>query len=421
MKLKQTLFSTFLLATSFQVMAQQKITLTECYEMAKNNYPLIKQKELIIKSSEYNIANIEKGILPQLNITGQITYQSDVTSIPIKLPNVNIEEPSKTQYKVVGEVTQTITDLYTVKEQKNLQKANAEVQVQNWEVEMYKIKDRINQLYFGILLVDEQIKLNELVDADLQTGMNKITAAIKNGVEYKSSLDKIKAELIKNKQRKIELTAQRKVFSDMLGYFINKSVDEKTTLVKPEAPANTFNITRPELTVFDKKNKMLDIQKKIILNRNIPKLSFFFQGGVGNPSPLNMISAKSAPFYISGLRLNWPLMNLYTQKKEKALLENERAMNNLQKETFLFNTNMQVKQQNNELIKLNELINTDDELVAIRNSVKNTSKVQLENGIITSNDYIKEVNAEDQARQNKLLHEIQLLVAQYNLQNTTGN
>jgi len=415
-----TIFIWMLLSSS-AIQAQHTYTLDECYTLAKNNFPLIKQKELIAKSNEYNISNIEKGILPQVNFSGQNTYQSAVTSISIPIPGFNFQAPPKDQYKVYGEVDQPLTDLYTVKQQKKLQEANSKIQQQSLEVELYKLKDRINQLYFGILLIGEQLKLNNLVDDDLNSGIDKVNASIKNGIDFKSSLDKLKAELIDNKQRAIELQAQRKEYLDMLGYFVNKPIDENSTFEKPASPNTNLSINRPELTYYETINQTYSIQKKIIQNSNIPRLSVFLQGGVGQPNPMNMISNSFSPYYIGGIKLDWSFSNLYNQKNKKSLLDIDKSTNDLQKDIFVFNTNLEIKQQNNELTKLNKLISTDDELVSIRSSVKNTSKAQLENGVISANDYVKDVNAEDQSRQNKLLHEVQLLIAQYSLQNTTGN
>lgn len=416
------LFIFSMMATGvLNVSAQTTLTLEECYTLANENFPLIKQKDLIGKSAEYNISNISKGVLPQLVLNGQATYQSEVTSIPINIPGVKFDAPTKDQYKIYADINQPITEFFTIKNQKELTAKNAEIQKQNIDVELYKLRDRINQLYFGILLIDEQQKLNVLVENDLQTGQKRVEAAIQNGVDYKSSLDKIKAELIKNDQRAIELRSQRKAYTDMLAYFIGKEVNENTQL---STPANqTVNLTnnRPELKVFENKKNTYLIQEKIINNRNVPKLSLFLQAGAGKPSPLNMISNSFGPYALGGIRASWAIMNLYTQKNEKSLLSIDRQVNDIQKDIFLFNSNITVRQQNNELTRLNELIKTDDELVALRASVKNTSNIQLENGIITTNDYIKEVNAEDQARQAKLLHTIQLLIAQYNLQNTLGN
>ncbi|GBL35356.1 hypothetical protein EMGBS15_09510 [Filimonas sp.] len=401
--------------------AQRILTLEDCYAAAIDNYPLIRQKDLIAKSSAYTLSNISKGILPQVTLNAQATYQSEVTRINVNIPGLNFEAPSKDQYKVYADIAQPLTELFTVKDQKELTAKNADIQTQSVNVDLFKLRDRINQLYFGILLVDEQLALNRLVEKDLQSGQKRVEAAIKNGVDYKSSLDKIKAELIKNGQRAIELKAQRNSFGDMLGYFTNTTIDDNTKVMKPESILPSTVIHRPELKMFDNKGTSYTIQERIIRNKNIPHVSLFLQAGAGKPSPLNMISNSFSPYYLGGLRLNWSLMNLYTQKNEKSLVHLDRQANQLQKDLFLFNTNLTMRQQNSEITKLNELLQTDDELVDLRTSVKNTSSIQLENGVITTNDYIKEVNAEDQARQSKLLHKIQLIIAQYNLQNTLGN
>lgn len=416
-----TLLNCLLIITCSYTFAQNNLTLDDCYQMATQNYPMIKQKDLIRQSADYSISNISRGLLPQLSLNGQATYQSEVTSISVNIPGVHFDAPSKDQYKISADINQPITELFTVKNQKELVAKNAEISTQNTDVELYKLRDRINQLFLGILLIDEQLKLNVLVENDLETGKKRVEVAIKNGVDYKSSLDKIKAELIKNGQRAIELKSQRKAYTDMLGYFIHKNIDFQTQFVTPVVMTGKLYNTRPELKLFENKKAIFRIQEKIIQNKNLPKLSLFFQAGAGKPSPLNMISNSFKPYYLGGIRASWSIMNLYTQRNEKSLIDIDRNSNEIQKELFLFNTEITARQQGNEISRLNELIKTDDELVALRSSVKNTSNIQLENGIISTNDYIKEVNAEDQARQTKLLHAIQLLMAQYNLQNTLGN
>lgn len=410
-----------LLLTCFGCYAQHTLNLEECYELAAQNFPVIRQKQLIAQSADYTISNINKGILPQLSLNGQVTYQSEVTSIAVNIPGVKFDAPSKDQYKIYADISQPVTELFTVKNQKELAEKNAEISSRNIDVEIFKLRDRINQLYFGVLLVDEQMKLNGLVESDLDAGKKRVDAAIRNGVDYKSSLDKIKAEMIKNNQRAIELRAQRKAYTDMLGYFLNQTVDESTRFTMPAAQTiNNIN-NRPELKVFENKNASYLIQHRMINNKNLPRFSLFVQTGAGKPSPLNMISNSFSPYYIGGVRVSWSVMGLYTMKNEKSLLLLDKQANDIQKDIFLFNAGITSRQQSNEIVRLNELIQTDDELVSLRTSVKTTSGIQLENGIITTSDFIREVNAEDQARQTKLLHAIQLLMAQYNLQNTLGN
>src|SRR6185312_16420408 len=220
--------ATFFLITSVLMLKAQSnsITLDSCYVWARKNYPLVKQYELIIKSNAYTLENISKGYLPQINIKGQATYQSDVTQLPKGIPGVSVL--SKDQYKIYAEANQLIYDGGVLKEQKKLKDANSVVAGQQLEVELYKLKDRINQLYFGILLIDEQLKQNTLNKSDIQLGLAKINAQVANGTALQSSADALKAELLKGAQQTIELLSNRKAFTDMLGLFINKALDEKT-------------------------------------------------------------------------------------------------------------------------------------------------------------------------------------------------
>jgi len=402
--------------------AQQNnsLSIDTCLAMAKRNFPLIKQYGLIEKSKEYSIDNANKGYLPQFNIVGQATYQSAVTQIPISLPNMVIPTISKDQYRLYGEVSQPITDLFVMKDHKNLIEANAQAETQKVEVELYKLRERINQLYFGILLIDEQLQQTTLLKKDIQSGIEKTNVAIQNGIATKSNLNNLKAELLKTDQRTIELKATRKGYAEMLSHFIGIVIDENTILLKPSPQLVSNTINRPELKLYDLQKKTFDLQSKLITAKNLPRFSLFFQGGLGRPA-LNMLSNDVQGYYIGGLRLNWNLTGFYTYNKEKKMLAVNQSFIDIQRETFLFNTNLNLRQQNSEIAKVQELIVTDNDIISLRESVKNTTKIQLENGTATTNDYLISVNAEDQARQNLILHEIQLLMAQYNYQTTSGN
>ena len=412
----------FILITVFAGRAQspQQLTLADCYKQAEQNYPLIKQRELIAKTSEYNIDNIQKGYLPQLSFTGQATYQSTVTQIPIKVPGVNIPALSKDQYKAYGEINQVLYTGGELEQQKQLQKTSEAINRQQLEAELYQLKGRINQLFFGILLLDEQIKQNDLLIKDLQLGLNKAEASIKNGTAFKSTGDVIKADILKNKQRTIELQASRKAYMDMLGLFTGTNTTAETVLVKPQPINVSEQINRPELLVYNEQAKNLDVQNKLLTSKTLPRLGLFLQGGVGRPG-LDMLSNSLDAYYIGGVRLTWSPSVFYTLKKSRALIDINRKTLDVQKETFLFNTNLTVKQQDAEIGKYQQLLASDDEIIDLRSKVKTTAMAQLENGVINGNDFLSQVNAEDQARQSKILHETQLLMSQYNQQTTTGN
>ena len=400
--------------------AQETITLEQCYQWSRENYPLIKKQELIKKAEQYTTENALKGWLPQVNITAQATYQNDVTQFPVKLPNVNVEPLSKDQYKVFADVSQTIYDGGNIKNQKKLALAQSEIQNQQLAVDLDKLKERINQIYFGILLTDKQLLQLKLTKSDINEGIKKAEAQLKNGVIFRSNLDVLKAELVKIEQKEIELQAIKQNFVQMLSYFIKKNIDENTQLETPEKILLTKNNNRSELKLFDAQKQLLETQRKIINTKNTPKLGAFFQGGYGKPG-FNMLKNEFDIFYIGGIRLNIPISGFYTQKNDLALLENQSQDIEIQRENFLFNQNFIEIQQRNDLEKIQNLIDKDNELIELRKNIKTASLAQLENGVITTNDYLREVTAEEQAILTKITHEIQYLLTQYNLKAQLNN
>jgi outer membrane protein TolC len=409
----------FLLFIGF-INAQETITLEQCYQLARENYPLIKKQELIKKTEQYTTENALKGWLPQVNITAQATYQNDVTQFPVKLPNVNVEPLSKDQYKVFADVSQTIYDGGNIRNQKNLAKIQSEVQTIQTEVELDKLKERINQLYFGILQTNKQWTQLQFTKLDIKEGIKKAEAQLKNGAIFRSNLDVLKAELVKIEQKEIELQAIKQNFVQMLSYFIKKNIDENTQLETPEKILLSKNNNRSELKLFDVQKQLLETQRKIINTKNTPKLGAFFQGGYGKPG-FNMLKNEFDLFYIGGIRLNIPISGFYTQKNDLALLENQSQEIEIQRENFLFNQNFIEIQQRNDLEKIQNLIDKDNELIELRKNIKTASLAQLENGVINTNDYLREVTAEEQAILTKITHEIQYLLTQYNLKAQLNN
>jgi len=402
----------------------QSLTLEQCYQLAETNYPLTRQRALIDKTKEYTLDNIRKGIYPQFAVSGTATYQSDVTKItlpPISGMNINIPTVPKDQYKLYGEVSQTLTDFGINKQKRTISATDAAIQQENLNTELYKLKDRVNQLFFGILLIDGQLRQNDLSAQDIRTGIAKVQAAIDNGTDFKSSLNKLKAELLTNGQRTIDLKANRKAYTDMLGLFLDTTIDEKTTFVKPAPPVYNDVISRPELRTFDLQTRSYAEQQRLTRINNYPQLNAFFQGGLGKPNPVNFLSTQLSGYYLTGLRLSWNFGGLYTYHKDKLISKNNQEMVQAQRNTFLFNTSMTMRQQNADIQRYQQLIQSDNDIVNLRDSIKQTSAVQLQNGVISANDYLLDINAEAQARQDRLLHEVQLLLSQYNHKTTAGN
>lgn len=405
---------------SIEAQTVNSITLTECYTKSRENYPMIRQMELIKESKEFVLSNLLKGYLPQFGIYGQASYQSAVTALPIRLEAFSMPPIDKDQYKIYGELNQVIYDGGVIRQQKKTQETGTVIEEQKLEVELYKLKERINQIYFGILLLDQQLELIATLKKDINSGISKTTAAVNNGIALKSSLDVLLAELLKSNQREIELLSARSAYLNMLSLFINIPLNDQTIVEKPQNILVSTEIKRPELNLIDAQVKNLDMQEGILKAKNLPRFNLFVQGGYGRPA-LNMLDNEFDTYYIGGLRLQWNLSGFYTLHNDKQQVDINRRTAGLQRETFLFNTHMAVIQQTSEISKLQLLLSSDDEIIKLRTNIQSAASAQLENGVSTTSDYLREVNALDIARQNKITHEIQLLVAQYNQQTITGN
>ena len=407
---------------------EKAVNIDSCYAWAKQNYPLLKQYNVIEQTKTFTVQNAFRNYIPQLNVSGQATYQSETTnfadvfgSLPpqfagvIKFPNY-----SKDQYRFTAEIYQTIFDGLASKYRKENALADAEVKKQTVEVNLYTLRDRVNQVYFGALLIDEELKQNDLQQKDIQNVVTKTQAFVDNGTAFRSSVDELKAQLLQVQQNRIELLSSRKAYLVVLGLLTGRPMDETTALVQPSTPVLVPDIKRPELQLYQLQKKSIDIQSKQLETGLMPQINAWFDGNYGRPT-LNTVSNDFGAFWITGIRFNWTLTALYTMKNNRRILSLSQNDLDIQKEVFLFNTNISLAQQNEGIKKYSDLVAKDKEIVDLRTSVKNASNAQLQNGVLTAHDYLTQVDAEAQARLGLILHQVQLLQAEYNYQNTSGN
>ncbi len=421
--MKRCFFIGFLLI-GLTTRAQNNIyTIEKCYALARQNYPLIKKHDLIARSSNYSIENAGKGWLPQFSLGGQATYQSQTINFQEALGAGTgrlIPPLSKDQYKIQAEVDQNIYDGGRIKNDKEMIQVSEASEQQSLEVSLYQLNDRINQIYFSILLIDEQIRQNNINKDNFQSSADKARAAYDNGTALKSNVDEFLAEIATIEMANIDLTSNRKAYTDMLSVFIGQPVDEKTQLIMPPQIVTDPTIKRPELTLYDLNKKIYDIQDQELKTTYLPKFDAFLQGAYGRPT-LNFIDDDFGAWYIGGVRMVWNLGSLYTLKNNRTNLRINREAVDVDKETFIYNTNLTLSKQNQDIIKYASLLRQDETVISLRSSVANAAKAQLENGVVTVHEYIAKTNDENLAKQSKILHEIQLIQAQYEYKNTTGN
>lgn len=400
--------------------AQAPLSIDSCHWLAKNNYPLIKQFELLTQSESYTLSNASKAYFPQVALVGQATYQNDVVNIPTGVPGQTRPVLQKDQYRFFADVNQNLYDGGTTRYQKALGSAITKVDMAKAEVDLFTISERVNQLFFSLMLLQEQIKLQELVISDLSAMLRKMEAMVEEGALLKSNKDALKADYLKSQQRLTELKWGANAFANMLGLFIGRSVEANLPLQKPEPPKKTVEVSRPELSLFANQQQLLLAQQHLVQSKVRPRLSLFGQGGYAYPG-FDFFKDEFAWFYIGGIRLNWQLSNLYTQQNERKLLGVQAKLVTIQEEVFRFNLDMAYKQQVSEEQKYLELLKTDEELITLRMEIKDRAAVQLTQGVILATDYLRELNAGDMAMQNKLIHELQWLQVQYNQKQNRGN
>ena len=417
----------FLLSMPILVWAQG-MTLEECQRLAQENYPLIKRYSLIEQTTGYTIRNISKGWLPQVSALAQATLQNDVMSFPDALEGVfeqmgqELKGLSKSQYRVGIDINQTVFDGGNIRSQKEVARLQGDVQTAQNEVDLYAIRQRVNDLYFSILLTDERLKVNDDLQALLESNLSKLNSMLNNGLAMESDVSSMKAEQIKARQQRTELNATRKSLCRMLAFMCG--VNEIQYVTMPPKNNVEQGVNRPELKLIDTQLRLADAQDKLLESSILPRMSLFAQGYYGYPGYNtfeDMFSRKWSLNGMIGARLTWNISQLYTNKGEKAKIQMQRLQTENARETFLFNNALQQVQQNEEIAKYNQLIEDDANIVSLREEVRKAAESKLAHGIIDTNSLLQEINRENQAKIELATHEMMLLQLIENLKYTTGN
>ena len=417
----------FLLMLPLTMQAQ---TLQECQEAAEHNYPLIRQYDLIGKTTQLTVENIGKGWLPQVSASAQATLQSDVASWPEQMQSVyqqmglNMKGLKKDQYRIGIDVNQTVYDGGVIRSQKEIAQRQGAIEEAQTEVTMYQVRSRVNEMYFALLLLDEQITLNADLQELLSSSEKKLESMYKHGTAAESDYLSVKAERLNVVQQATNLQAQRRTLVMMLSTFCGIEVQQVQKPVQYSAMSSQQSMQRPELKVIEAQLRLADAQEKSLDAALMPKVGVFAQGFYGYPG-YNMFEDMMRHRWslngMVGARLSWNIGALYTRKNDKAKIQLQREMAATSRDVFLFNNNLEQMQQNENMERYRRLMADDDEIIALRSSVRKAAESKLAHGIIDVNDLLKEINAENSAQVQKSIHEIEMLKEMYNLKITTNN
>lgn len=397
-------------------------SLEECRQAAEHNYPIIRQYDLIARTTELTVRNIQKTWLPQISVTAQGSYQNKVTAWPENLQvlfaqmGLQLQGLSRDQYKVGIDVRQTLFDGGAISSRREIARGEGAVQAAQTEVDLYKIGQRVHEMYFALLLLDEQLRLNADANALLRSNEQQLAAMLKSGTASAGDFENVKAERLSAEQQQTELLSQRQTLQRLLSLFCGIPVDSIRRPTVPNLPSGENK--RPELRLFDRRLQLTDAQEKALDAQLLPQLGLFAQGYYGNPG-LNlfedMMKRRWSWNGIAGLKLIWNLSALYTHRNEKSKLRVQRELIENARQQFLFNNQLDETQQSENVRRFRAIAQRDGEIIALRTAVRKAAESKLAHGIIDVNGLLREINKENAAKTQQAIHEIDMLKAMYDL------
>ncbi len=396
----------------------QDISLDSCQSWARQNHPLLKQAGVIDDLSAIKQKSIASVNLPQIDLTGRVTYQSDVTRIPISLP-VPVKEMSKDQYKLYIDVKQKLYDFGLNKNRKVVEEADRKISQQQNETDLYKIRETVNALYFQSLTLQENKRILNLKKQMLEERVAVLSSAVKHGMTLPNELDNLKAEFILTEQQLTEANAGQQTSSELLSLITGKKISIVTQFALPVISSDNNRINRPELKLFSLQQEKLDRSRKLLANSRQPYAYAFGQAGYGRPG-LNMLNNNFDDWYMVGMGISWNLWDGNKTKHDKAALQKQKGLIDIQRENFERAINISATQQRNEIDKFGKLIGMDLQLVTLKEQIAKRSASAFDNGTLTSADYIRDLNASLQAKASLEIHKIQKVQAMVNLQTILG-
>ena len=403
--------------------AHAQTTLDECIGWAYDNYPQIKEMSLIEMTKGIDLKNAAYAWLPHLNISGKATWQSEVVEMPMDIPGMDINIPHD-QYGLTAEFTQQIWDGGTSRSQKELAEAGAEVKKTQLETNLWSIRSRVQNVFLGIILIDKQLELNRLLRESLERSSEEVRSRMEAGVALPSDLDQVSVNILSCLQQRASLDADRKSYVKILGLLTGWDMTDVELAVPQDAVnyvddgARDFE-TRPEMAFYAAQLKQNEYQRRQLNTLISPKLNLSLQGGYGRPG-MNMLSGDFSGYFVAGLKLQWNIGALYTRGLDKRKVNADAQKIDLTRKSFILNSSVEAEQKNNAILKARDVLEKDSEIIGLRQRIRASGESQYREGTIKMNDYLSMLDEEYKAKANESMHEVQLMMAVYDMKNTIG-
>lgn len=403
--------------------AHAQTTLDECIGWAYDNYPQIKEMSLIEMTKGIDLKNAAYVWLPHLNISGKATWQSEVVEMPMDISGMDINIPHD-QYGLTAEFTQQIWDGGTSRRQKELAEAGAEVKKTQLETNLWSIRSRVQNVFLGIILIDKQLELNRLLRESLERSSEEVKSRMEAGVALPSDLDQVSVNILGCLQQRASLDADRKSYVKILGLLTGRDMTDVKLAVPQDAVnyvddgARDFE-TRPEMAFYAAQLKQNEFQRRQLNTLISPKLNLSLQGGYGRPG-MNMLSGDFSGYFVAGLKLQWNIGALYTRGLDKRKVNADAQKIDLTRKSFILNSSVEAEQKNNAILKARDVLEKDSEIIGLRQRIRASGENQYREGTIKMNDYLSMLDEEYKAKANESMHEVQLMMAVYDMKNTIG-
>lgn len=403
--------------------AHAQTTLDECIGWAYDNYPQIKEMSLIEMTKGIDLKNAAYAWLPHLNISGKATWQSEVVEMPMDIPGMDINIPHD-QYGLTAEFTQQIWDGGTSRSQKELAEAGAEVKKTQLETNLWSIRSRVQNVFLGIILIDKQLELNRLLRESLERSSEEVKSRMEAGVALPSDQDQVSVNILSCLQQRASLDADRKSYVKILGLLTGRDMTDVELAVPQDAVnyvddgARDFE-TRPEMAFYAAQLKQNEFQRRQLNTLISPKLNLSLQGGYGRPG-MNMLSGNFSGYFVAGLKLQWNIGALYTRGLDKRKVNADAQKIDLTRKSFILNSSVEAEQKNNAILKARDVLEKDSEIIGLRQRIRASGENQYREGTIKMNDYLSMLDEEYKAKANESMHEVQLMMAVYDMKNTIG-
>lgn len=406
-----TVFAIMFLLNS-QIYSQNMVTLKMCHDSAAVNFPLANQKEKYRQLSELQQQNMQSNYLPTLNFNAKATYQSEVVGFKIGIPGIVFPEMPKEQYSANVEIKQLIYDGGNIKAAQKVNEQNTAINIQKVEVDIFKIKEQINLLYFNCLLLQENSGILQLTHETILEQRKMLTASVNQGIVLESELDNLNAEILRLEQQIIELNSAKTQVLKALEILSCIPINENTELTPPQiAPLNKEIYLRPEYQLFRNQFEMLDATINLTQKKRMPTLGAFANAGYGKPG-YDFFNDEIHGFYMVGAQFQWNIWDWKQTNREKQQLSVQKLLIEDNKAAFDKNLNIALSEAELRKIKLQQLIVKDKAIIELQTRISNRSADQMKNGTKTSADYLRDLNVEKQARINLESREIQLIQSQ---------